>query len=318
MTDLFKKAFAKIKEADNILLIAHFNPDGDTLSSLCLFIELAENFNKKYTAYCFNTPPQAFSFLPHFEKITNIIDDFSQYDLIISLDCGSLPRTHLYKQIKNRQAGQFYIEFDHHPKMDNYADLELRDPTKAATTELLYFFLKANNYKINLSIALCILTGIVTDTGNFFYPTTSQETIAIASEMLHQGAKLPKIINSIWQNKRLSVMKFWGLAMSRLQINKKYNIAYSVLTLEDFARYKASEDDIEGVSGFLSNLKDVQAVLLLRESTSGVVLGSLRTNQSNFDVSVLAQKLGGGGHPKASGFSVPGHLKKQGNYWQIA
>ncbi|MFH0840444.1 MAG: bifunctional oligoribonuclease/PAP phosphatase NrnA [bacterium] len=313
----FKTAFQQIKQANNILLVTHFNPDGDAMASLCAMIEIVESYGKKYTAYCSSLPSQAFSFLPHIEKVQNTINDFSQYDLIISLDCGSLPRTRLHKEIKNRNEKQYYIEFDHHPKMDDYANLELRDPTRASTTEQLYFFFQANNIEINSKLALCILTGIVTDTGNFFYPVTSQETISIASEMLRKGAKLPKIVTNLWYNKRLSVMKLWGLAMSRLQINKEYNIAFSVLTLEDFAEHGATEDDIEGVSGFLSNLKDVKAVLLLRESTPGIIMGSLRTNQSDFDVSILAQKLGGGGHPKASGFSLTGSIKKVGNIWQI-
>lgn len=317
MTNNFQAAWQKIEQANHLLLITHFNPDGDALASLCAMIEIVERLGKKYTAYCSSLPSQAFSFLPYVEKISNQIGDFSQYDLIISLDCGSLPRTHLYQEIKNRTEQQFYIEFDHHPKMDDYANLELRDPTRASTTEQLYFFFQANKVEINSKLALCILTGIVTDTGNFFYPITSQETISIASEMLSKGAKLPKIIDNIWYNKRLSVMKLWGLAMSRLQINQEYNIAFSVLTTEDFAEYDATEDDIEGVSGFLSNLRDVKAVLLLRESTPGLVMGSLRTSQADFDVSKLARQLGGGGHPKASGFSVSGKIKKIGEHWQI-
>jgi len=313
----FQTAFQKIKAAENILLITHFNPDGDALSSLCAMIELVESLQKNYLAYCASLPGQAFSFLPKIEKVKNEIDDFEKYDLIISLDCGSLPRTRLQKEIKHRQPNQFYIEFDHHPKMDDYADLELRSPERASTTEQLYFFLQVNEVEISSTLALCLLTGLVTDTGNFFYPTTSQETISIASEMMRKGAKLPKIIEHIWYNKRLSVMKLWGLAMSRLQINKKYNIAFSILTIDDFSEHEATEDDIEGVSGFLSNLQDVKAVVLLRESTSGLVMGSLRTNQQNIDVSALARKLGGGGHPKASGFSVSGSLKKVGENWQI-
>jgi phosphoesterase RecJ-like protein len=313
----FQAVYQKIKTANNILLVTHYNPDGDALASICTMIELLESIGKNYLAYCASLPGQAFSFLPHIDKLKNELDDFAKYDLIISLDCGSLARTHLQKVIKSRTTHQYYIEIDHHPKMDDYADLELRDPMRASTTEQLYFFLQANQLEINSVLALCILTGLVTDTGNFFYPITSQETISIASEMMRKGAKLPKIIDHIWYNKRINVMKLWGLAMSRLQINQKYNIAFSALTLEDFTEYQATEDDLEGISGFLSNLQDVKAVLLLRESTPGVVMGSLRTKQPNMDVSALAQRLGGGGHSKASGFSFPGSLKQVDGQWRI-
>lgn len=316
--DIYSKIFQQIKKAQNILLVTHDAPDGDALAATCLMIELLESLAKPHIAYCYDKPPCQFNFLPHIEKI--IFDknfNFAEFDLIIALDCGALDRTKLLGEISGRNGGQITVEIDHHPKLDDYADLELRDPRAAATTEVLYNFLKHNKIKINKNIANCVLTGILTDTANFLYPSTSQQTIEIASEMLARGAKMPQIMENTWRNKSLNSMKLWGKAMSRLKINSEYNFASSILTLEEIAKSGADEEELEGIAGFISNLDDVKAVIFLREQPDGVIKGSLRTSRRNIDVSRLAQALGGGGHAKASGFKTEGRLEKAGNGWRV-
>ena len=157
---------------------------------------------------------------------------------------------------------------------------------------------------------------ILTDTGNFLYPSTSPETVNIASEMLIRGAKLPQIMENTWRNKSIASMKTWGKAMSELKINKKYNFGFTVLKSEDVPA-EVTEEELEGMSGFLSNLSSVNGVMLLRQMPDGKIKGSLRTSNPKVDVSKLARILGGGGHAKAAGFSVEGKLEKTKEGWKI-
>ena len=316
--NIHHKIFNRIKSANKIFLVTHDTPDGDALSSICLMIELLESLNKQYFAFCYDLPPYQFDFLPHLEKITNKKQfNFAGFDLIIAFDCGSLSRTKLEKEINSRRQDQFVVEFDHHLKMDDYADIELRDSSSSSTAEILYCFLKANKIKINKNIANCILTGITTDTGNFIYPSTSNQTIKIVSEMLTSGAAFQQIIKNTWSNKSLASMKIWGEAMSRLQINSKYNFAFTALTLKDIANSEATEEELEGIASFLGNLHKVKGVLLLKEQPDNVVKGSLRTADPQINVARLAEVLGGGGHAKASGFKINGKLEKTGDSWRI-
>ncbi|HAM88242.1 MAG: MgpA protein [Candidatus Falkowbacteria bacterium GW2011_GWC2_38_22] len=313
------KALHKIFKAKNILLVTHRRPDGDALASISAMMELCIGMEKKFSAYSADPAPAHYHFLPHVEKIVNDKNqlDFSSFDLIIALDCGSLDRTTLSQEISERSEDQFVIEFDHHPRVDEYSDLEIRYLEASSTAEILYYFFKGNNIKFNKNLANCILTGILTDTGNFLYPSTTDETIKIASKMLLHGARFPVILEHTWRNKSMGGMKIWGQAMSNLQINKKYNIAFTVLTREDINRYQVSDEELEGVSGFLSNLSDVNALLFLREEDNGRIKGSLRTSHPKIDISRLATHLGGGGHPKASGFMLKGKLEKTKTGWQI-
>lgn len=317
--DKLQLAYETIKSAQNILLTTHGRPDGDALSSTCAMLEICLNEKKRVTAFCFDTPPETFSFLPHLEKIISDKSkfDFSDFDLIIALDCGHVSRTNLSEEIENRTPDQFMIEIDHHPKIQDYADLEIRDPACSSTAEVIYNFIKANKIKINKNLANCILTGIMTDTGNLLYESTSDQTIQIASEMLTRGARFPKIIDNTWRNKSLGAMKVWGEAMSNLEINQKYGIAYSVLTKEMIKGKGASEEELEGLSGFLNNLYGIKALMLLREEDNNKIKGSLRTADPNVDVSALAKHLGGGGHVRASGFVVEGKIEKTKTGWKI-
>jgi len=315
----FTFAFSEIKKAKRILLVTHDRPDGDALSSVCAFIEILEQNKKKYRAFCYDPPPPQFNFLPHIEKIIPGKEtlDFDNYDLTIVLDCGSLSRTNLVKEITNKKEYQKIIEIDHHQKVDDYANIEIKTPHVSSTAELIYYFLRSNNIKINKNLANCILTGILTDTGNLLYTSTTDKTIKIASEMLLYGARYPIILENTWQNKSLPAMKTWGQALSSLEINKKYNFAYSVLTNEEIENSGAIDEEFEGIAGFLSNLYGVKGVVFLREEKKGVIKGSLRTEYPNVDVSKLANHLGGGGHKKASGFKIEGTLEKTDSGWKI-
>lgn len=307
--------------ANNILLVAHVNPDGDALSALSAFLEVLKKSGRKVSAYAEGQFSDSFFFLPYSSEIIANKEQIvlSDFDTLVILDCGSINRTNLAPEIFKQRSSLFIIEFDHHPKIDNHADLEFRYSDAASTTEILYHFFKHNKVLFSRNLANAILTGIITDTGNFLYPSTSDDTVSIAGEMLNYGASFPKIFQKTYQNKSLRTMKLWGAAMENLVINEKYNLAYSVLTHQDIAANKDEDDeDIFGnLVGFLSNLGGVKMVMLIREEKLGEIRCSLRSSDPSADVSRLALFLGGGGHKKAAAFSMSGSLVKINNVWQI-
>lgn len=330
----YRQAYLKIKNARKLLIVSHLNPDGDALSSSCIFLELASMLGVPAKAYCHNKKINAFNYLSGESQITSDKSEIlplTDYDVIVVVDCGALSRTNLESEIK--EVGDsvdrpYIIELDHHPKIDDYADLEIRQPDKAATVEIIYNLLRENKINFNKNIANCILTGLLTDTGNFLYSSSTNINIAIASEMLGYGAQFPKIVNNTLHNQSVLTMKVWGVTMDNLRINEQYNLAYSVITKDDIdnlLKVGTAEEierylnyDVYGdIAGFLSTLSDVQAVMLLREEEIGKIKGSLRTSKPDVDISILAQKLGGGGHKKASGFAIAGHIVKTESGWKI-
>lgn len=314
-----KKIYQAILEAKKIMLVTHYGPDGDAVSSMSAMMSVLESLNKDYVAWCADAVEARFLWLPHLAKVTNedFGDNLANADLIITLDCGTLARTKLATKLNARASWQTLVEIDHHQPQTPEADLILRLPESASTTEVIYEWLKINSLPITNDLAQAIVAGVATDTGNFMYSSTSEQTLAIASEMLNKGISWSKITSLSKPQYSLEAVKLWGLALQRLKINQRYQIAYTVLTLADAADLALAETMVEELPGFLSRLSDVKAVLLLKEMPDGIIKGSWRACQDGVDVAKLANYLGGGGHTKASGFQVKGTLRQVANGWKI-
>jgi phosphoesterase RecJ-like protein len=167
-------------------------------------------------------------------------------------------------------------------------------------------------------MATCLMTGLVTDTGNFTNLGTTASAIEVASKLLLHGVDLRAINKRTMHHRPLPVLKLWGRALERLR-RDAHGVVTTIITQQDLIDCGTTESDIEGVANFLNNLdSDTEArVVMVLSERDGQVKGSLRTKHPLIDVAKFATVLGGGGHTKAAGFSVPGHLEEHGNGWLI-
>lgn len=319
MNPSYQQFYERLKQAERVFVVTHLHPDGDAIGALGFMIQWLEVLGKRYTAYTAGPLPHNFSYVPGYFSMVTDADRFalSDYDLIISVDCANLARTALAPLISARRSDQFYIEIDHHPSHEKVSNLAIREEGAASTTEILYHIAQQVGLRLTQPMARCLLTGILTDTGNFMFPTTSQRTIAAASDMLLGGASLAKIVGYTERNKTLADLKLWGMAMARLTFRADYGIAYTVLTPEDFEASGADEGAIAGLAEFICSLPEVGVILVLRDDGEGNLRGNFRTMRHDIDVSRLARRLGGGGHHKAAGFSVRGRLARTATGWRV-
>ena len=326
----FQAAYQKISAAQEILLVGHVSPDHDALASLGVMLALSGRLSIKTLAYAGNKPSSGYEFVPY-EKLVSSDKptDLSKFSVIIILDCGSLARTGLELEIKEALANRkisgsqqpFFIELDHHEPHDHYADIEIRLPHKASTTEIIYDFFQANNLEINKIIADCILIGLMADTGNFLHPNASFSVLAVSSQMLLKGASLSKISSQLRSAGSLLTLKIWGLALERLRFDTDTGFASTALFASDLENLISSSQDSSSdvfgdIASFISYLGGVRVALVLREE-GGRVKGSLRANGEEFDVAAIARQFGGGGHKRSAGFSVPGKLQDTGTGWRV-
>lgn len=332
LTDKLQLAYSKLTSAQRILIVGHTRPDADALASVGALMEIAVSSGIEIYAYADKKPVDSYNFIPGEELIFETPpDDLKVFDVIFILDCGSISRTSLEVRlrtlIKATAEGRlvkrpYIIEFDHHQPLETYADLEIRLPDKASTTEIIYHFLKANSLEITKTLANSILIGLMTDTGHFFHANSSREAMAIASEMLLRGASLPKIINYTVNNKSYTALKIWGRALDNLHFNPATGLVSSALAATELENIISLDQTAIGpdlysdIVSFLSTLSGVSVALFLREE-GGVVKGSLRTNSDEIDVAKIAANWGGGGHKKASGFTIEGRLAKTEKGWKV-
>jgi len=332
LTTKLQFAYEKIAASKRILIVAHTSPDADALASIGAMIEISQSLGLDIEAYSDHKPSGAYDFITNENLVSSEEpSDLRVYDIILILDCGAISRTGLELRIRNLLAAAkekrishrpYIIEFDHHEPTETYADLEIRDATKASTTEIIYQFLKVNGLEISKSLADCILIGLMTDTGHFLHANSSREALAVSSEMLLRGASLPKIISKTIHNKSFAALKVWGRALENMKFDAETGFASSALLEAELGDLLTPEEkeahvDLFGdIVSFLSCLSGVQVALLLREE-NGKIKGSLRTNSDEVDVAKIAQHWGGGGHKKAAGFSINGKLEATENGWKV-
>ncbi|MFC1663378.1 bifunctional oligoribonuclease/PAP phosphatase NrnA [Patescibacteria group bacterium] len=315
-----------IESANRVLVTSHERADGDGLGSMLGLLHHLVERNKKVICFAKDFEPAGFHFLPGVETVLNTpeaIEDH-QADLIILLDSGDIRRTHILDYLRRRDRQHFKIvNIDHHPPQfsepdhQQLIDIHIVDQGMSATAELVFHFFDHHNHDINKDIATCLLTGILTDTGNFSNKATTDSSMSVAGSLLLSGANLQQITDMIIRNQSTGSLKLWGRALSRLTNDPKTGITTTAIKLNDLVECQVSADAADGIANFLNNLKDAKAIIVYREEADGVIRGSLRTTRDDVDVAKIASQYGGGGHAKAAGFTTTGKLVETSTGWRI-
>ena len=307
-----------VAAAQKILLIAHRRPDADCLGSVIALSEWINRFGKESVCFCIDRPQLVVPLVLEPEAFTNNIEAVGaqKFDLVIVVDSGDLRYAGVEKLIEKLQP-LVVINIDHHATNTRFGQLNIVDSSAASTTEIVYQLLKKNKATISSRIAAALLAGIIGDTYGFTNTNTSAATMQTTSGLLRFGASLAQVSDALLKNKTVDGLQLWGTILSRLQHNEEFNIAVTVITAEELQGNPELLEVTDGISNFLNNIEGVDAALVLRQETVDTIKGSLRTNSELIDVARFATLLGGGGHRKAAGFSLPGRLVQDGSHWQI-
>lgn len=308
-SDVVLRIHRVIEKSQKILIIPHKSPDGDAIgSSLALFLML-KKLGKEPAVICADPSPEEFNFLPAIEDF-KASDISLKYDAVFILDCGA---THLtdrhnsYPQLFDKSLE--VINIDHHPSNDFYGRYNLVKTEAASTTVVLYHLFKQLNYPLDRHIATCLLTGIYTDTGSFMHSNTSAEVLRVAARLLAIGANLRDISKEIFNTTKISTMRLWGRVLKNIHQNSA-GVTMSVVRQKDFEESGADYSEMTGVVDYVNSVPNAKYSVILTER-EGKVKGSMRTLREEIDVAQIASRFGGGGHTKAAGFTLPGHLEQE-------
>ena len=296
-----------IREGNNFIVTSHFSPDGDNLGSTLSMYCTLKKLGKNVLYVLDDTIPKNLEFLVKDQNILKseqVNLNLSEYTLI-SLDCGDFDRICLDENIK-KSVGKL-ICIDHHASNDNFGDLNYINPNESSTCELVYNLLKKfseiiSKELIDEDIATYLYTGLLTDTGNFSYSNTNPSSYLMAYDLVNKGARKDIIIQKIYQSNPYNYYKLLGEALDSLEIidNK---VASMKLTLDMLNRNNISFNDADGVTSYTRDIEGVEVGILLKEKSENEVKVSFRS-KNYVNVSLIAQKFGGGGHVRASGCTI--------------
>lgn len=312
-TDIADAIFASLKAAKNVLIISHRGPDPDTLGSNLVLRKILEDMGKKVTSACVDEVPHTYHIVP---DIQTFVTDFNprDYDLFIAVDAGSISQANFpfkYPEIVEKN----FINIDHHPSNEGYGTLNLVMDKAASATFVIYHLFQHWNIEITPYIATLLLYGLYYDTGSFMHSNTCDAVLEMASDLLVKGADQEIIIKSLYQNKTINQLRLWGRALESMELTSG-NVAVAAVTEDDFKATHATHNDLSGLIDYVSSTKGSNFATLLSSQEDGTIKGSFRTRRDDVNVSALAQNFGGGGHKKASGFSIKGKIKRT-SQWSI-
>lgn len=308
--DIANNIFDTLKNAQHVLIISHRHPDADTIGSNIALRLVLEKYNVKVTSACVDELGPGTGFLPHGLSFINTIDP-QDYDVYVSVDAGStsqaaFPEKH--PEMLNKEKP--FITIDHHPSNHGYGTLNLVVANAASTTLVLYYLFKKWNEPLTPQIATTLLYGLYYDTGSFMHSNTCEDVYQVAGDLMSCGADQKSITKHLFKERTIEQLKLWGSVLENITVNdnKVVQSAVQNKTLEDIG---ATNHQLSGVIDYLSMIKENRFATLLCEDGQGQVRGSFRTRRDDVDVGGMAQSLGGGGHKKASGFTLQGDLEEK-------
>jgi phosphoesterase RecJ-like protein len=280
-----------LNESTSLMIVAHLRPDGDAIGSVVGMGLALQAGGKKIQMVLKDPLPARYRFLKGTELIQHAPKE--AYDLSIALDCGDLPR--LGDFFSERQPD---INIDHHITNDNFASVNLVIPQEVATSAILAEYLPQWGFPLNAESASALCMGLLTDTNGFRIPTVTPATLELAARLMRQGAPLPEIYQQSLTSQSLQASKLWGLALTKLKMEK--GLLWTSITIQDreLAGY-GGRDDAE-ITNFLTSVEGCKVALLFNEQSAVKVKVSWRS-RNHVDVAKLAQYYNGGGHPNAAG-----------------
>ena len=292
------------------VITAHQKPDGDAMGSTLGLYHFLKQLGHEVTVI---SPTNWAPFLDWMPGVDQVIDfeanknEASQIvaaaDYVFCLDFNILLRTkHLEPIIRDSKALKILIDHHQQPDTPSFA-YGISDVKMSSTCEMVYDFIVQSSHSnlINLDIATCLYTGLMTDTGSFRFPSTTASVHKIVAHLKELGLQHAKIHENIYDNSTEGRLKFMGNAfLNRMTVLPEFKTAVMAIPKTDIYKFELKTGDTEGLVNYLLSIEGVKfaAILIDREEERK---WSFRS-KGNFDVNIFARThFEGGGHANAAG-----------------
>jgi phosphoesterase RecJ-like protein len=135
------------------------------------------------------------------------------------------------------------------------------------------------------------------------YSNTRPVTLRLAARLMDAGVDTDRIYQVLKQSERAERILLHARALQSLELLVDGKLAVMTIGKQDFAGTRSHVNDTEDVINFPLQIRTVEVSVLFVEppdSPPAPVRISFRS-KGHLDVAAFAQRLGGGGHARASG-----------------
>lgn len=285
-----------VDEAETIAIASHVNPDGDNLGSTLALRRSLEKYGKDIEVIAIDSIDDYLKFLPELEHYKEASRD--KYDLFMILDCSEFDRIGHATEIARKSDKTLVI--DHHVGGKINCDLNMIYDKAPATCEIVYELIDRLDLPMDEIIGTLLFTGLCTDTGRFMYSNVSEYTFNAAGRLITNGVDYEYIYKNLYQSQPVSVMQFHNEVIQNAKFFDKK--AFAIASKDLVEKHGVQMGDAESIVNKLRDLKEVNVSMIVKEYDDGEYKVSMRSKTT--DVAAVARANGGGGHIKASGFSI--------------
>lgn len=299
-----KEAASLLLAQDNILILCHISPDGDTLGSGYALCHALHKLGKNARVHCEDVIPKMYSFIPDGVEVRYFKEDF-----VVAVDVAD-EKLLGNSAFREKYADRVDLCIDHHGSNTNYAAKTCLEGngSAAATAETILLIIKEMGVEPDRDIAECIYVGIATDTGCFRYSNTTSRSMRMAAEMIDVGIDRDSINKLMFDTRTRTYNKLETLALSSLQMHYNGRCAILTITKEMFRQSGSNESESHPIKAIPRQIEGVLVGASMREGEDGWHI-SVRTNAPASATDICA-RMGGGGHLRAAGCTVQASLSE--------
>ena len=300
-----------LDKAQKIVLTCHVSPDGDAMGALTALLSVLKHQNKEVFAITPNIFPDFLNWLPGvaevmvYEKNEEMLNPILQTaDLFVCLDFNGLSRLSTMETVV-RESPAAKIVIDHHLGPEDFASCLISFPQMSSTCELLYRVLVAlyGEDMLGYDEAVCLYTGMMTDTGAFTYNSSRSDIYYIIGNLLEKGIDKDKIYRNVFYEYSPERFRLLGyvLYVKMEQLHEYHSVILS-LDREEQKRFSHKKGDTEGFVNIPLQIKGNKLSIFLRENTEqDNIRVSLRSVDDFPCNQMAAEFFNGGGHLNAAG-----------------
>lgn len=294
-----------------IVVIPHRNQDGDSMGSTLGLYHFLTKMQHAVTVISPNEYAAYLAWLPASDKVAifekdtvNCSQILKNSDVIFTLDFNALHRTGDAMGSFLETLDQTFVMIDHHQAPDSYAKYVYSDTSMSSTCEMVYHFIHhlGKSDLLDTTIATCLYTGIVTDTGSFRFSSTSKTTHEVAANLIALGIPNAQIHNNLFDTSSYNRLQLLGRALQNMKLLPEYKTSYITLSQEELDFFHFEKGDTEGFVNYGLSIDGIDfTAIFIENKAEGIIKISFRS-QGHFDVNQFARNyFEGGGHINAAG-----------------
>ncbi len=300
-------AAALLTRAGDVTLLAHVQPDADSLGS-ALALGIALRRRGVAVRVSFATPDEVPDTLRPLDVLGLLVPPSEvpeAPELLVACDAAEPAR--LGALADRLDAAGTTIMIDHHVSNPGFGDVQVLVPGAEATVVLAHRVLVAMGAELDLDVARCLYAGLVTDTRGF--RTAGPAAHRMAAALLETGLDPETLVRPMMDTHPHAWLDALGAALQRCVLEPDaadgLGLAYTVIPAADVARFRVAETD--SVVDIVRTTADAEVAAVLKQVGERTWSGSLRSKGA-VDVAAVAADLGGGGHRMAAGFTCEADL----------